>query len=96
MERGSLAGELRVVRAGERRLVLEREEERRRRCRGREDLDRDRRRRRLELWWTGLGRRERSSVERGARECGLEVISLGGGCGGLVRWRWITAWRLDG
>ena len=84
MERGSLAGDLgRVVRAGERGLVLEREEERRRRCRGREDLDLDRQRRRLELWWPGLGRRERSSGERGARECGLEVISLGGGGGGL-------------
>ena len=30
----------------------------------------------------GLGRRERRSGERGARECGFEVASLGGGCGG--------------
>ena len=61
MERGSLAGDLgRGVRPGERGLVLERDEECRRRCRGREDLDLERRRRRLELWWPGLGRRERS------------------------------------
>ena len=84
MERGRLAGDLgRGVRAGDRGLVLERDEECRRRCRGREDLDLDRRRRRLELWWPGLGRRERSNGERGARECGFEGSAFGMGGGWL-------------
>ena len=84
MERGRLAGDFgRSARPGEHGLVLERDEECRRRCRGREDLDLDRLRRRLELWWPGLGRRERSSGERGARECCLEAVSLSGSGGGV-------------
>ena len=82
MERGRLVGDLgRVIRGGECDLVLERDEEHRRRCRGREDLDLDRLRRRLELWWPGLGRRERRSGERGALYCGLEVKDVGSGGG---------------
>ena len=83
VERGSWAGEVGLVgRARDRDLVLELVEERRRRCRGRDDLVLERRLRRRERWWAGLGRRERRSGERGARDCGFEVTSLGGGCGG--------------
>ena len=84
MERGSLAGDLgRVVLVDDRGLVREREEDCRRRCRGREDRDLERCRWRLELWWPGLGCRERSSGERGALECCFEVDSLGSGGGGV-------------
>ena len=82
MERGKLAGDLGCVeRGGKRDRVLEREEEHRRRCRGRDDLDLERRLRRLELWWSGLGGRERRSGERGALDFCLEVSDDGSGDG---------------
>ena len=81
MDRGKVGDLGCVDRGGKRDRVLEREEEHRRRCRGRDDLDLERRLRRLELWWTGLGRRERRSGERGTLDFGLEVSDVGSGSG---------------